>query len=65
MISPEYRLERLEKGKQGFQIGFEFIDNTSFNRNINNLNAKNTFELVEKKNSKYSLSLNCICTINT
>ena len=58
-------LERLEKGKQWFETGFEFIDNTSINCNINNLNARNTFELVEKENSKYFLSSNYIRRINT
>ena len=57
-------LERLEKGKQGFEKGFEFIANTSVNRNINNVNARNAFELVEKGNSKYFLSPNYICRIN-
>ena len=50
--------ERLEKRKEGFVTDFEFIDNTSVNRNISNLNARNTFELVEKENSKYFLSSN-------
>ena len=58
-------LKRLEKGKQGFETGFEFIDNTFVNRIINNLNARNTFELVEKENSKYFLSSNYIRRINT
>ena len=58
--------ERLEKGKQGFEAGFQFIGNTSVNRNINNLNAaRNTFELMEKVNSKYSLSSKYIRRINT
>ena len=39
----------------GFVTEFEFIDNTSVNCNISNLNAKNTFELVEKEKSKYFL----------
>ena len=34
-------------------------------RNINNLNARNTFELVEKENSKYSISSNYTRKINT
>ena len=58
-------LERLEKAKQGFETGFEFIDNTSLKRNINNLNVRNTLELVEKENSKYLLSSKYICRINT
>ena len=58
-------LERLDKGKKGFETGFEFVYNTSVNCNINNVNAKNTFELVDKKNSKNFLSSNCIHRINT
>ena len=44
-------LKRLEKEKQGFETGSEFIDNALVNRNINNLNARNTFELVAEENS--------------
>ena len=44
---------------------FEFIDSTSINRNISNLNARNTFELVGKDNSKYFLSSSYIRRINT
>ena len=29
-------LDRLKKGNQGFEIVFEFVDNTSVNGNINN-----------------------------
>ena len=61
----ESTLERLGKGKQGFETGFEFVCNTYVNRNINNLNARNTFELLDKKNSKYFLSSNSIPRINT
>ena len=42
-----------------------FIGNTSVKCNISNLNVKNTFELVEKENSKYFLSSNYIRRINT
>ena len=42
-----------------------FIDNTSVNRNINDVNSRNNFELVEKENSKYSLSSSYIRRINT
>ena len=38
---------------------------TSVNRNISNLKAKNTFELVEKENSKYFLSSNYIRRLNS
>ena len=57
--------ERLGKRKEGFVTDFEFIDNTSVNRNISNLNARNTFELVEKENSKYFLSSNYFRRIDT
>ena len=53
------------KGKQGFEIGFEFLYNTYINRNINILNARNTFERVDKENSKYFVSSNNIPRINT
>ena len=42
-----------------------FIDNTSVNRNINDANSRDNFELVEKENSKYSLSSSYIRRINT
>ena len=51
--------------KQGFVTEFEFIDNTSVNRNISNLNARNIFELVEKDNSKYFLYSSYNLRINT
>ena len=35
--------------------GTEFIHKISVHRNINNLNVRNTFELVEEEISKYSL----------
>ena len=57
-------MENLEKGKQEFKKGFEFINNISVNSSIKNVNAKNTFELVEKGNSNYSLSPNYIRRIN-
>ena len=58
-------LERAEMGKQGFVTEFKFIDKTAVNRNICNLNARSTFELVEKDNSKYFLSSNGNRRINT
>ena len=39
----ERTMEGLEKRKQGFETEFEFIGNMSVNRNIKNLNARNTF----------------------
>lgn len=39
----ERTMERLEKRKQGSETEFEFIGNMSVNRNIKNLNARNTF----------------------
>ena len=53
------------EGKQGLLTEFDFINNTSVNRNISNLNARNTFKLVEKDNSKYFHSSNYIRRINT
>ena len=44
---------------------YVFIGNTSVNHNTSNLNARNTFELVGKENSKYFLSSNYIRRINT
>ena len=52
------------EGKTGFHTEFEIIGNTSVNRNSSNLNTRNTFELVEKENSKYSLFSNYIHRIN-
>ena len=52
-------------GKQGFVTEFNLIDKTAVNRNICNLNARSTFELVENDNSKYFLSSNGNCRINT
>ena len=52
------------EGKTGFHTEFEIIDNTSVNRNSSNLNTRNTFGLVEKENSKYSLFSNYIHRIN-
>ena len=61
----EEYIERLERRKQGFVTELVFIDNTSVNRNISNSNARNTFEFVEKDNSKYFLSSNYIRIVNT
>ena len=44
---------------------YVFMGNTSVTRNTSNLNARNTFELVKKENSKYFLSPNYIHRINT
>ena len=41
------------------------MDNPSVNRNINDVNSRNNFELVEKENSKCSLSSSYIHRINT
>ena len=51
--------------KQGFATEFEFTDNTSVNRNISNLNARNIFELVGKDNLKYFLYSSYNLRINT
>ena len=44
---------------------YVFMGNTSVNHNTSNLNARNTFELVKKRDSKYFLSSNYIHRINT
>ena len=54
----KYILETLDNGKQSFVAEFKFIDNTSVNRNVSKLNVRNTYEIVEKENSKYLFSSN-------
>ena len=44
---------------------YVFIRNTSVNHNTSNLNARNTFQLLEKENPKYVLSSKYIRRINT
>ena len=60
-----YKIKKLLICEQGLVTVFEFIGNTSVNCNIGDLYMRNTFELVEKNSSKYFLSSNYICKINT